>query len=134
MKAKTAHRVMLALEYHGLGDVELEKFESRTDNVARVSCYKPKLTAEQFRQVKKVFGPMKLRDSYGIKDLRGELRLTEDLVVEISVDGAYSCQKVEPAKVAEWTEEQWAEYKSRAREGLVDITVCEERQTKEVGA
>lgn len=80
-----------------------------------------KLTAENLRQIKRIFGPMKPGDSYMGKNLEGEVRIDGDLAVHVEVHRAYACERVNPEELSE---EKWDDIKEKARSGLIEIQDC----------
>lgn len=119
-RVQSLRRALAFLESKGLDelpDVSIE-FQYRSINL---SVYRNKMDEEQFRLVKRVFGPLQIEDQYGGKGLSGKVKLDDDLTMTITVYKVYECKEVDPKDL---TEKRWDEIRGKIREGLIKVSDC----------
>ena len=115
-----SRRALALLEGHGLDTIENLSFSSYGKS-ARFSCSRDYLNDEHMREIKRLFGPLKLKDDYQGKSLEGEMNFDEGFRVRFIVEGAYICEKLDPKDL---TEEKVSDIISKIKEGLVEVKDC----------
>lgn len=79
------------------------------------------ITEENLRALKRHFGPLKIASGYGYKNLEGAAKLDDETRLELQINRAYNCEKLDPVEL---TEQKWDEIKEKIRDGLISIEDC----------
>lgn len=94
----------------------------------KLGCWRNELTDDQFRLVKRVFGPLVPEEGYDGKNLTGKVKFADELTITCRVYRVYSCTPIKPEEL---TEEKWDEIKEHARNGLIKLQDCQEVDGKD---
>ena len=109
------------LELKGLDHIDFDMNISYSGNV-RIAINYEKLTAEEIRQLKQLFGPWKVDDEYGVyKCFGGQRKLDDDLEINLTLTHAYVCEPLDPKTV---TDEKLDEVMEKFRNGEITIPDC----------
>ena len=122
-------KIVAFLEFKGLDDLDWN-FDSIYSSIASFSIAKDTLTDEEYRRLKEVFGPLKIRSAYEAKDEEGKFLFDDNFKLQVRISEAYTCKKAKPEEVEGWTDNQWDSYREKAKKGLVEIVNCEQVEVK----
>ena len=121
-KIRNLRKAIDYLIYKSLDDIDLD-LSARDEAVTlRTNPYRITRTEEQ--RLKRVFGPLKpVKDEYNYthKDLVGEVKLIDGLVLKFTLSSALSCKAMNPEDL---TEDKWDDIKAAAKRGEISIPEC----------
>lgn len=127
MKFQAARRAIAWVESKGLDSLDWYGVEF-DKNGLKLSIYQSHTTAEQVRELKRIFGPLKVTNRYD-KRLGGLVKLEDEFQIEFTLHGAFVCEDVkDPATL---TEDRWDEIREMIREGTISIEHCRPAGFKE---
>lgn len=117
------------LEAKGLDNIEGLKAKCDwTHGNVTIGASPPDLTSEELRQLKALFGPLKVHGSGDWKWLSGERKLDEHTTIEFHLNGAFVCEKLKPEDL---TEERWDTLRQQILAGEIDVPDCKPAPTKD---
>ncbi len=119
-----AKRCLAWIEGKGIETIEFTAIEFRPWGVS-LAVKRDGLTEDQYRSIKRIFGPMTSQDEWEARGQTGEVELDDNLSIKMAVNRVYTCAKMSTEDVNEMTEVDWDSFKSKAKGGLVEILSCE---------
>ena len=82
-----------------------------------------KLTDEQYRVLKRLFGPMTAQDQWQAKGQSGNVVITDGVEIKLTIDRVYTCEELDPQDLSE---ERWDEIKELAKTGMIKLQDCKQ--------
>jgi len=123
-----ARKVLAYLEFHGFESLEDLTISFQSYGI-EINAEYDRLTEEEIRNFKRVFGPMKIDDGYGQKNLKGTVEIDKNTRIEAKLNRAYTCEQI--TNPEELTEEKWAEIREHARAGRIKLQDCKAVNAKD---
>jgi hypothetical protein len=113
-------RTLALLEAHGLDTIE-DIFINASYGSLNIECRRSNVTEKNMRAIKRLFGPLAVKDEYSGKSLTGKMLIEDEEPVTMTVSGCYACRKLTPD---EMTEEKLDDIVTKLKTGLVTIEDC----------
>lgn len=88
------------------------------------------LSDEAFRQLKQLFGPFQILDSYGSKNFKGSYTLASDIKINLTISSVYVCTIKTIVEVQAMSPQDWADYKANVEAGVIKIQSCTPTNSK----
>ena len=128
MNSKSLDNIKNAISYLEVNNLNIEGMTLTTSYYTEVvfGIGRDILDDEDYRTIKRIFGPLKVIDSYEFKDVKGEATLPNGLIISLRVTRVLECTKLDQDEVNAMTEEDWQTYRARAKEGQVQVIKCAE--------
>ena len=120
---KSARKLIAFLETKNIDDLS-NLTVGFSGNHISITTYRENLSDDEYRMLKRVFGPLKITDSYSGKNHEGSVKLDNDSKINLTIYNVFSCRTPETEEVQNWTEAQWDVFKEHAKEGKVKVSEC----------